>query len=197
MNDSHLTGHGSPWPQSVKWLHIFLASFVTFQLMSELDMKAIWKHLGISPFRHFLFEAHMWVGMACAVVMLLFWIVIARSAPLRAHLFPYTGVYRQRIIKDLQNGLRGIFPPAGMRGGLPGLVHGLGLLAISGMALSGTVMFVLILSAGGLKPGANYQLPHTLHSLLSNLVWAYWWGHIGMALLHALKSPRILRIFIP
>ncbi|MBU2718708.1 cytochrome b/b6 domain-containing protein, partial [Acidithiobacillus ferridurans] len=25
----------------------------------------------------------------------------------------------------------------------------------------------------------------------------YWWGHIGMATLHASKSPTILRIFRP
>ncbi|MBU2720970.1 cytochrome b/b6 domain-containing protein, partial [Acidithiobacillus ferridurans] len=25
----------------------------------------------------------------------------------------------------------------------------------------------------------------------------YWWGHIGMATLHASKSPVILRIFRP
>ncbi len=186
-----------PWPRSIKWLHIFLALFITFQLMSELDMKAIWKQVGITAFRHFLFESHMWIGLASTVVIVLFWSVVATHAPLRAHLFPYTGVYRARILKDVQGALRGVFPPAGMRGGLPGLVHGLGLLAISAMGASGVVLFVMIFSAGGVKPGTAYALPHAIHSLVANLVWAYWWGHIGMALLHALRTPRILRIFIP
>ncbi|MBE7561729.1 MULTISPECIES: cytochrome b/b6 domain-containing protein [Acidithiobacillus] len=192
--------HGSdslPWPRSVKWLHIFLALFITFQLMSELDMKAIWKHVGISAFRHFLFVSHMWVGMASTLVIILFWLVVAGNAQLRAHLFPYHGVYLQRIGKDIQGATRGIFPPAGMRGGLPGLVHGLGLLAISTMGASGVVMFVMIYAAGGVKPGDAYGIPHAIHSLIANLVWAYWWGHIAMALLHALRTPRILRIFIP
>ncbi|MDD3760951.1 MAG: hypothetical protein PHO57_09005 [Acidithiobacillus sp.] len=37
----------------------------------------------------------------------------------------------------------------------------------------------------------------SIHSLVANLLWAYWGGHIAMALLHALKNPRILRIFVP
>jgi cytochrome b561 len=65
------------------------------------------------------------------------------------------------------------------------------------MGASGVVMFVMIYAAGGVKPGDPYAIPHAIHSLIANLVWAYWWGHIAMALLHASRTPRILRIFIP
>ena len=54
----------SAWPKSVKWLHILWVLSITFQWVSELDMKAIWKYVDISAFRCFLLAAHMWAGIA-------------------------------------------------------------------------------------------------------------------------------------
>ncbi|MHB1266666.1 MAG: cytochrome b/b6 domain-containing protein, partial [Acidithiobacillus ferriphilus] len=75
--------------------------------------------------------------------------------------------------------------------------HGLGLLAVTGMALMGFIMFFLIPNYGVAAPIGFYQLPKKMHDFLSSFVWLYWWGHIGMATLHASKSPAILRIFRP
>ena len=36
-----------------------------------------------------------------------------------------------------------------------------------------------------------------LHSFIANLAWVYWYGHIGMALLHEILGHRVLaRIFL-
>ncbi|MBU2753170.1 cytochrome b/b6 domain-containing protein [Acidithiobacillus sp. CV18-2] len=188
----------SAWPSQLKWLHAALAVLVTFQLFSQLKMHAIWKHVGVAPYQHVLYWAHMLLGTMTFLVILLFWHQIFLSRDLRLHLFPYVGVHRGRIWDDLRHSLRGVLPEGGMRGGLPGLVHGLGILVVTAMGLSGILMFYLILSAHGVKPAATYyEFPKSIHSLVANLLWAYWGGHIAMALLHALKNPRILRIFVP
>ncbi len=183
------------WPQATKWLHTCLAILITFELMSELDMKAIWKRKGELHFRHLLFHAHMWVGMATAVVIVLFWLHIYYNKQVRAHLFPYRGSYLQNICLDITSLTNGSFPKSGLRGGLPGLVQGFGLLAVTGMACTGFIMFFLIPNFGISAPIHIYQIPKKIHDYISEFVWVYWWVHIGAALLHFLRSPRIPKIF--
>ena len=183
------------WPNTTKWLHICLAVFMTFELMSELDMKAIWKRKGELHFRHLLFHAHMWVGMATVVVIALFWIQIYYNEQVRAHLFPYRGTYLQNICADITGMVKGYLPASGLRGGLPGLVQGLGLLVVTGMALTGFTMFFLIPNFGASAPIHIYQIPKKIHDYVSEFVWVYWWAHLSAALLHFFRSPRIPKIF--
>ena len=185
------------WPRSTRWIHVGFALVVTFLLFSELDMKAIWKKVGELPFRHFLFHAHMWVGMFATLVILAFWLEIVRIKKLRSHLFPYSGEYLENICTDIKGLADRRLPPSGMRGGLPGMVHGFGLLAVTGMAILGFVMFFLIPNYGVAAPIGIYQIPKKLHDFLSSFVWLYWWGHIAMAALHTIKSPAVLRVFRP
>ena len=185
------------WPRSTRWIHVGFALVVTFLLFSELDMKAIWKKVGELPFRHLLFHAHMWVGMFATVIVVAFWVQVFYNKSIRAHIFPYSGEYLDNVCTDIKGLANGILPPNGMRGGVPGMIHGLGLLAVTGMALMGFIMFFLIPNYGVAAPIGFYQLPKKMHDFLSSFVWLYWWGHIGMATLHASKSPAILRIFRP
>ncbi|MEY2340822.1 cytochrome b/b6 domain-containing protein [Acidithiobacillus sp. IBUN Pt1247-S3] len=186
------------WPRHLRWLHTAFAVLITFQLLSELDMHAIWKSVGVTPLQHGLFVAHMAFGALAFGVITLFWWQIIKNPALRRHLFPYAGVHGARIFSDIEGVIRGELPAGGLRGGLPGMVHGGGILVVTAMAISGVIMLMLILSAGLVKPAAFwYQPPHYVHSLLSNLLWAYWVGHVFMALAHSLQNSRILRIFVP
>jgi hypothetical protein len=185
------------WPRSTRWIHVGFALVVTFLLFSELDMKAIWKKFGELPFRHLLFHAHMWVGMFATVIIIAFWTQVFYNKSIRSHIFPYSGEYLENICSDIKGLTERRFPPSGMRGGLPGMIHGLGLLAVTGMALLGFIMFFLIPNYGVAAPISFYQIPKKMHDFLSSFVWLYWWGHVGMATLHAAKSPAILRIFRP
>ena len=185
------------WPRSTRWIHVGFALVVTFLLFSELDMKAIWKKFGELPFRHLLFHAHMWVGMFATIIVIAFWTQVFYNKSIRSHLFPYSGEYLENICRDIKGLADRRLPPSGMRGGLPGMIHGLGLLAVTGMALLGFIMFFLIPNYGVAAPISFYQIPKKLHDFLSSFVWLYWWGHISMATLHAAKSPAILRIFRP
>ena len=185
------------WPRSTRWIHVGFALVVTFLLFSELDMKAIWKKVGELPFRHFLFHAHMWVGMFATIIVVAFWAQVFYNKSIRSHLFPYSGEYLDNVCTDIKGLANRRLPPSGMRGGVPGMIHGFGLLAVTGMALLGFIMFFLIPNYGVAAPIGFYQLPKKVHDFLSSFVWLYWWGHIGMATLHASKSPAILRIFRP
>ncbi|MHB8200894.1 MAG: cytochrome b/b6 domain-containing protein [Acidithiobacillus sp.] len=185
------------WPRSTRWIHAGFALAVTLLLFSELDMKAIWKKVGELPFRHLLFHMHMWIGMFATVIVVAFWAQVFSNKNLRSHLFPYSGPYLDNVCTDIRGLANRKLPPSGMRGGVPGMVHGFGLAAVTGMALLGFIMFFLIPNYGVAAPIGFYQLPKKMHDFLSSFVWLYWWGHIGMATLHASKSPAILRVFRP
>ncbi|MDD2878103.1 MAG: cytochrome b/b6 domain-containing protein [Acidiphilium sp.] len=178
------------FPLGFRIVHGLLIILVTFQLFSERYMKKIWKAHGHDEFRHLLFHAHMWSGMATALLLVVLWSLIARNRQLRGHLFPFDGPYVQNISPDIAGLAKGKFPPNGMRGGLPGLVHGLGLLVISGMAITGFLMFFLIPSFGVAAPAHIYQWPKKIHDYVGEFVWLFWWGHLGMAVLHRISGVR-------
>ena len=69
-------------------------------------------------------------------------------------------------------------------------VHGLGLLTVTAMAVTGAAFALLGL------PRDQARLVLQIHKLVANLMWAYLIAHAGLAVLHQfLGQPVIKRIF--
>jgi hypothetical protein len=64
-------------------------------------------------------------------------------------------------------------------------VHGLGLLTVTAMAATGTVLFF--------SGGVVFHDAMALHRMIANLMWAYLIGHSGLAALHHLLGSDLLR----
>ncbi|MGA7801942.1 MAG: cytochrome b/b6 domain-containing protein [Gammaproteobacteria bacterium] len=182
------------YSRPTRFLHFGLALTVTFQLAISLVMQAR-AHQGVPPgaFAHGAFEAHRFVGLAAVAIVVLHWLWSLRPHMDGGigHLFPWAGADRARVMTDVRGLLRGRVPDSGPRGGLAGAIHGLGLLAVTAMAVSGTVLFVAFPEAGPVPAAAHNAAE--VHSAIANLVWAYWFGHVGMALLHHLTGHDTLR----
>lgn len=160
------------WTQSALFLHAGLALTVTIQLFVSLVMGA-W------------FPVHMWVGFVAFWIVILHWIhsyYDKKGITSFKHLFPYGPKGLLAILRDLKNLCFLRLPAKGAQPGLPGLVHGLGLLAVTGMAFSGILMFIEIIQGHPLH-GLFLSAKH-LHSFIGPIVWAYWIGHLVMALAH-------------
>lgn len=180
------------WDTPTRLLHLGLAITVTLQLLVSLVMRAP------GPREHSALEVlgyqiHRYVGLAAFAVVLAHWIWSGTTHGRAAvrNLFPALPDKRMRVMHEI----RGIFakrlPDSETPGGVISLVHGLGLLAVSALALTGVVLFVWWPEVG--RPD---KLTHTLgdvHSALSNLVWAYWIAHVGMALVHHYLGHDTLR----
>ena len=70
-------------------------------------------------------------------------------------------------------------------------MHGLGLLAVTAMAATGTVWFF---THG--TPAAHLAMD--VHKVVANLVWAYLFAHAGLATVHWLLGSDIFsRMFWP
>lgn len=171
------------WSVQTRWLHFGLALTVTLQLAISLIMEPPDKKSATAVARA-AFEAHEVVGIAAVIIVLVHWLwtLSSRADGGLARLFPWSGLARAEVKSDVAGLINRRLPEGGARGGLPGLVHGLGFLAVSGMALTGAVLFVTFPETG--KPGATVELVAEIHEFIANFVWVYWGGHVALAFLH-------------
>ena len=182
------------WTAATKFLHGGMAVGVTLQLFLSLVMQVPHPHRTPTASGLLLFHLHEWVGLATAAVIVLHWghsAFFADDADF-AHLFPWSRQGRTKILRDVSSLLAGRLPED-TGAGLSGFVHGLGLLAMTGMIVSGIVLFFTLGRVGTMGHTAAI-----LHSFIANFAWAYWYGHVGMALIHAWRRDGVLRgIFGP
>ncbi|HKH21723.1 MAG TPA: cytochrome b/b6 domain-containing protein [Gammaproteobacteria bacterium] len=177
------------WDRKTKLLHLGLALFVTFELFNSLVMQEPESTAAQQGFGGIMFEIHEWTGMVALAIVLLHWLWSlwgASEAGVR-HLFPWGSAGRSQIGRELRELASLRLPPGGPENRLAGLVHGLGFLAVTGMVLTGVVLFFGIPEGGAELTGAT-QASEEIHEALSTLVWVYWGGHLAMAVLHELLA---------
>ncbi len=174
------------WDGATRGLHWGLALLITFQLFGGLLVSA--------PNTLVYFYIHEFVGLFAAVVVLFTWLwgYANDDMPL---LFPWGGEGRAEVMKEVKELLKGKLPKVGRRRGLSSFVHGLGLLAVTGMSATGVLIFFVIPGGHGASASSTHYGAFTelavMHRSLANLVWAYWFGHVGFAVLHQLKGNNV------
>jgi len=73
-------------------------------------------------------------------------------------------------------------------------VHGSGFLSVTGMELSGLVLFIFFPEND--KPGATVEIVAEIHGFVAKFVWVYWFGHVAMALGHRRAGhPNVKAMF--
>lgn len=187
--------------RTIRWLHAGLALGVLIQLGTSLFMQVTKPgQVPVAPW-HALFQIHRWSGISLTGLLLVHWIwqLTGHVNDGWGHLFPWFSRCRlQRLRSDLKA------LPDWMRNGFPdqrtqtqplaGAVHGLGLLTLSAMALTGATIFFGMSPDGAMPPAILFVAQ--VHSFVANLMWAYLFGHAGMAILHQLKgSPLVSDMF--
>jgi len=134
------------------------------------------------------FEAHEAVGLAAVFVILVHWLWTAfgKGDGGLSHLFPWAGSAFAEVKSDINGLMNRKLPDGGPRGGLPGLVHGLGFLSVTGMAMTGAILFAIFPETG--KPSDTVEFFAEIHEFIANFVWIYWFGHVGLAFMHKLSG---------
>jgi len=180
------------WSQPTRLLHLGLVVTVTAQLGISLVMAPPDEEQA-SALGSAAFEAHEFLGMTALAIVLIhwFWTIVKQADGGVANLFPWFGEARGKVIDETKALFSGNLPQEGKRGGLPGLIHGLGFLAVSGMAVSGGLLFVLLPESGPFPDSAEFFAE--IHEFIGPLVWIYWAGHGSIALLHHWSGHTTLR----
>jgi len=180
------------WSLPTRLLHIGMVATVTAQLALSLMMESPDEE-NISVLASAAFEAHELIGMAALVIVLSHWLwtLFNHADGGFRHLFPWFGEARAEVVREAQAMLGGKLPESGVRGGLPGFIHGLGLLIISGMVVTGGTLFFIMPESGEFT-GVVEWLAES-HETIATLIWLYWGGHGATAILHHLKGDSILK----
>lgn len=174
------------WNIKVRLLHWALALTVTFQQFTSLVMS--------DPGTQYLFPYHQYLGVGAATVLLLFWLYSYAAYDL-VLLFPWGRAGRRAVLSEVRDVLRGHLPAEGHRLGLSSFIHGLGILAATGCAVTGLVMFAMI-PPGHVGPPEDpiaFTRYTLTHKFFGELLWAYWIGHALMTVVHEAAGHRVLR----
>jgi len=180
-----------------RWLHAGIALGVMVQLFSSLFMEppAPGRPLA-EPGYHF-FLVHRWSGIIVVILVIFHWLwgLNGHVAGGWGHLFPWFSGRRLRDfmsdLKKVPKWLQGAFP--GQREEtipLAGAIHGLGLLVVSAMALSGTTIFFGMGSHGSMS--GFVAMVREGHMVMGNVIWIYFLGHAGIAVLHQWRGDRLI-----
>jgi cytochrome b561 len=179
--------HGVARSQLTRGLHLTLLLAVLYQLISS---EVIERPLpGEAPST--LYRLHEYIGIGSLGVVCVFWLwtLVRRGETSIASLFPWLSPRAiKAIVDDVVDQIHAILRrdfSGDSSGALASAVHGLGLLIVTAMAATGTVLFF---SGGVVAHDAM-----ALHRLIANLMWAYLIGHAGLATLHHLLGSDILR----
>jgi len=177
-----------------RFLHLLLAAAIVHQLVVSLFMEAPrGGRLGDTAF-----DLHQYVGVGSMGIIFLFWIwtLVRRREHHVATLVPWLSSKRRRaVFADLGLHLSALkrfeLPLPGEESPLVSAVHGLGLIAATAMAATGTAIFFLAAPDGSLTGYASTVLD--LHSLLASLMWVYVIAHAATAVLHQISGQKVLQ----
>lgn len=177
MPDSH-----QDWPSFVKGTHICLAVCVLFELVSGL--------IGWITGVFVLYSLHQGLGIALVLVLLLQWTWMVFTSQGRRVLcvlfsIPFgLGIVGKRGARSAAGGR---FPQGGMQPGLPAFMEGLLLLMVTAESVCGVLAFGLRRDWWAAPPEVwlGFFVALRIGALVVTIQVL---GHIGMALVHALRG---------
>ncbi|MBE2259886.1 MAG: cytochrome b/b6 domain-containing protein [Rhodobacteraceae bacterium] len=170
---------------STRLVHAGLALAVIVQLLTSLPMEPP----AADSVGNGFFQIHQYSGLAAFAFVFAFWAVVCVRSPGTAPgtLFPWFSGSRLSALRTdarthLAALLRRRLPPHDSQAALPSAIHGLGLLLISAMAVSGTVYYFI--NTGDPDAGGAVGAVMLVHRTLANVVWVYLFGHAGLGVIH-------------
>ncbi len=143
-----------------------------------------------------LVQTHFYLGLTIAALVLWHWIwLLTRERGLLHHLFPWSPRHLAQAVGDIRSALGGRLPHSGPSGSsLAGLVHGLGLLALTAVAVFGTFIFILLRLHMGHSDLA--EVIENIHVTFAWILIVYWCGHVLLAVVHEASGDHVIaRIF--
>ena len=181
------------WSRPLRGIHFLLALAVTIQLFVGSFMRS--PHTGRPD--TFGFVSHEVIGAAILVLIILHW-AWSLSHPQEGlrHLFPWTRTGMRNAISELWQSIRYQRLPLGgpgKEGSLSGLIHGLGLLAITAMVITGGTYYLSRMMGAG---HGTLEIIEDVHDVFAVIAWIYWGGHLTATVFHSLlRQPVWRRMF--
>jgi cytochrome b561 len=187
----------SPHSLPSRLLHLGVAVGVILQLLLSLGMERPRPGAVLSTLEGLAFTLHEVVGLLTLglIVVWLLWLLLRRNEPSLSDLYPWIGdagrVALSLAVRTLlRHAKRGELAADEEIRPLVKTVHGLGIVCIALMAVSGALVWLGMDANGNMTTWAHVLL--AIHQLTANLVWLFIAGHAGMAVLHQLRGEETI-----
>ena len=170
------------WSRPLRVMHLLLAIAVSAQLFIGSFMRS--PHTGRAD--TFGFMSHEVIGAIILGLVILHWLwSFTHPREGLSHLFPWTRTGLRNVVNEIWQGLRYLRLGAGGPGNsdLAGFVHGLGLLAVTAMAITGGIFFLSRTMGAGHDA---LEFIEDVHDTFAVITWIYWSGHLAVTALHSL-----------
>lgn len=174
--------------------HALVACSATLALGISLVMDHPHRSRAMTHGGGLLFHWHEAAGLFALAVLVAGWAyrVMNWRRESQRRLFPWLTLDGARALaRELVDFLRLRWTAIPESGALAGTVHGLGLLAITAMAITGGAIYATLGAQDTLTPTAS-SIMH-LHSFIATFAWIYFCGHALMAVWHELIGHASLR----
>ena len=186
---------------TTRWLHVLLAVVIVHQMVMSAIMQVPNPKRGHPG--NVWWEFHEYGGLTSFAILLMFWIWSVRRNASETGFgdwFPwFSGEKRAALWRDIGDYLRAArrlrLPAPGSATPLAAMVQGLGLLLVTIMSTSGTLLWIGV-NLGGDWPARVHWLKE-LHGALGNVVWYYLAIHAGAAIVHEFFGHRVLKPMSP
>ncbi|OCB03734.1 hypothetical protein BBC27_06520 [Acidithiobacillus ferrivorans] len=176
------------WDSGTKLLHIGLSTTLTFEMFEGF--------LVPDPNTRLYFIIHEWGGLLAAAILIVEWLWIYADRQSKI-LFPWNSNGISAIKTDIMALFKGKLPQAGRTVGLPGFWHGIGILSMTGLAITGVLIFLVIPGGRGASSSsagaAAFTTLSEVHREISYVAWVYLIGHVSAAILHQVRGDPVFR----
>jgi cytochrome b len=173
------------WDKVIRISHWALMAMITFQLFGGL--------LVSTPGTLFYYYAHQRGGLLTLAVIVVYWLWTHTNYDV-PRLFPWNRDGMKDVMADLRGLRHNRLPSPGRTRGLSSFVHGSGLLAATGMAVTGLMIFLTVSGGRGAWDDTTSYSAFTnfvlLHKLLAYSLWIYFFGHVGFTVIHLLRRTE-------
>lgn len=191
MKSKHL------WNRVSLSLHVLIALGVILQVSFILFRKIIGHQGPWVIYRAPAIQLHEYIGAAVFLIVLIYFFYKIFLSPKNTLLnfYPVSKNSWVKIIQDLGCLFLQKKIPVRTQGGLAGLIQGLGLLLVLGLAGLGTVSLISWQFPSNILLTELGKTAMTLHKYFAFLIWWYLGGHVGMAFLHKIIPARFQKEF--
>lgn len=179
------------WTLSSRLLHSLLAICVLIQVGIVLVAWYAPVDTSLYAIRWQIFQYHKYIGMFTFAVIILFFLdkLVDEKRIRLKRLYPYGAGGLKDVLSDLNILFHFKIPVRG-GGGLAGLIQGLGLLLVLGLAAVGTVAFLFATLPFGKTAASWVGSLYGFHEDLGAILFCYLGGHVIMAFLHMVLPER-------
>jgi len=182
--------------RTIRIMHIFIILTVFTQLLTELFMQVPKPGESMDKLTGLIFSAHEIMGMVVLIIMIIYLMIVGDNEQHRNRLFPWllpegrTGLITE-FKRDVPGWFKGTLAKPEDAHLIAGSVHGLGVILVFLLGLTGCIIYLGMKHDGSMPPAIKSI--RELHELLGTLLWIFIIGHLLMAAAHQFKGHRVLQ----